>query len=173
MESYKVKLNSINTFIFDVDGVFTHNQVMLMPSGEMVRSMNTKDGFAIRSALDAGLNVVIITGGKSEAVRLRFEGLGVKHVFLGIHDKITCLNELLEKENINPDHCLYMGDDIPDYDVMKRVGLAVCPSDAVPEIKAISRYVSPYDGGHGCVRDIVEQTLKVQGTWFNTQLISG
>lgn len=173
MESYKTKLKHINTFVFDVDGVFTNNQVLLMPNGELLRSMNTKDGYTIRLALDAGFNVAIITGGKSEAVRHRFEGLGVKHIFLGVHDKISCFNQLVKEHNIDPKKCLYMGDDIPDFDVMKLVGLAVCPQDAVPEIKAISDYVSPILGGHGCVRDIVEQTLKVHDVWFNTQVISG
>lgn len=172
MPSYKEKLPHIKAFIFDVDGVFTDNTVYLHPSGEMLRSMNTKDGYAVRSAVDKGYIIGIITGGASPSVKARLEGLGVKDVYLGIHHKMDTLNKFLADNQLDPEECMYMGDDIPDYEVMRKVGLAAAPQDACPEIKGISHYVSPYDGGKGCVRDIIEQTLRVQNKWFDVNIPS-
>jgi 3-deoxy-D-manno-octulosonate 8-phosphate phosphatase (KDO 8-P phosphatase) len=164
-KSYKEYLEHINTFVFDVDGVLTDGTITITTNGEMLRTMHTKDGFAIKTALQAGLNVCIISGGTNEGVRKRLNGLGVTDIYLGAHNKVEQLNEYLASNNLKAENVLYMGDDIPDYPVMKMAGLACCPQDAVPEIKAISKYVSHKLGGKGCVRDIIEQVLKVQGKW--------
>ena len=164
-KSYKEYLEHITTFIFDVDGVLTDGTITLTTSGDMLRTMHTKDGFAMKTAIDAGFNLCIISGGSNEGVRKRLEGLGVKDVYLGAHNKIEQLNEYLTNHNIKAENVLYMGDDIPDYPVMKLVGLPCCPQDAVPEIKGVSKYISHKLGGKGCVRDVIEQVLKVQGKW--------
>lgn len=166
-ENYKSTLRRITTFCFDVDGVFTNGIVHLMPDGEQLRTANVRDGYAVQLAVKKGYNVAIITGGRSEAVRLRFEGLGVHDVYLGSSNKIEVFEAYLRERNLSHDEVCYMGDDIPDYPVMKRVGLPVCPADAAPEIKDICAYVSPIPGGGGCVRDILEQTMKVQGKWMD------
>ncbi|PTM11058.1 MAG: 3-deoxy-D-manno-octulosonate 8-phosphate phosphatase [Bacteroidetes bacterium] len=164
-KSYKEYLNTINTFIFDVDGVLTDGTVTVTTSGEMLRKMNIKDGYAIKTAVDNGYNVCIISGGSNEGVRLRLQGLGVKDIHLGVHDKIKTLNEYMKAQNIISSDALYMGDDIPDLKVMQMVGLPCCPQDAVQEIKAVSKYISHKNGGKGAVRDVIEQVMKVQGKW--------
>lgn len=164
-KSYKEYLVDITTFIFDVDGVLTDGTINVTTSGEMLRTMSIKDGFALKTAVDAGFNICIISGGSNEGVRKRLEGLGIKDIFLGAHNKIDQLNEYTSKNNIDKTNVLYMGDDIPDFPVMKLVGLPCCPQDAAPEIKAISKYVSHKNGGKGAVRDVIEQVLKVQNKW--------
>ena len=164
-KSYKEFLPQISTLIFDVDGVLTNGMVTVFPNGELVRHMNIKDGYALKTAVDAGLNVCIISGGNNEGVRTRLANLGIKDIYLGAHDKIKQYNEIVKKYNLQPENILYMGDDIPDYPVMKLVGLACCPNDAAPEIQGISNYISYKKGGDGCARDIIEQVLRVQGKW--------
>lgn len=166
-DNYKTTLKSITTFCFDVDGVFTNGIVHLMPDGEQLRTANVRDGYAVQLAIKKGYNIAIITGGNSEAVRKRFEGLGVTDVYLSSHKKTDVFAAYLAAKGLSAAEVCYMGDDIPDYLVMKEVGLAVCPADAASEIKDISAYVSPYAGGCGCVRDILEQTMKVQGKWMD------
>ncbi|MDG1038186.1 MAG: HAD-IIIA family hydrolase [Polaribacter sp.] len=165
--SYKQLLPKINTLIFDVDGVLTNGMVTIMPDGELIRHMNIKDGYALKAAVDKGLNVCIISGGKNEGVRTRLTNLGIKDIYLGAHDKIKQYNELVKKYDLKSENILYMGDDIPDYPVMELVGLPSCPNDAAPEIQRISKYISYKKGGEGCVRDIIEQILRVQGKWEN------
>ena len=164
-KSYKEYLNQITTFLFDVDGVLTDGTIALTTSGDMLRTMHTKDGFAMKTALLAGYKICIISGGSNEGVRMRLEALGITDVYLGAHNKMEQFKEYLDTNNIKSENVLYMGDDIPDFPVMKLVGLPTCPQDAVPEIKAISKYISHKNGGHGCVRDVIEQVLKVQGKW--------
>lgn len=164
--NYKVILNRVKTFIFDVDGVFTDSIIHLFANGEQVRSANIKDGYAVQDAVKKGYRIVIISGGSQEAVRLRFNGLGVQDVFLGVKNKVETLVKYLNENNIDPNNCLYMGDDIPDYQVMQKVALPCCPADAAPEIKAVAKYISPFSGGKGCVRDVIEQTLKAQNNWM-------
>ncbi|TYB74328.1 KdsC family phosphatase [Bizionia myxarmorum] len=164
-KSYKEYLEHITTFIFDVDGVLTDGNVTILTSGEMLRRMNIKDGYALKTAIDKGYNVCIISGGSNEGIRARLDGLGIKDVFLKSHNKIEQLHVYLAQNKLKLENVLYMGDDIPDYPVMKLVGLPCCPQDAVPEIKAISKYISHKDGGHGAVRDVIEQVLKVQDKW--------
>ncbi|WP_394749274.1 KdsC family phosphatase [Spongiimicrobium salis] len=164
-KSYKQYLNDITTFIFDVDGVFTDGSLLITATGDMLRTMNVKDGYALKTALQKGYHVCIITGGTNEGVQKRLEGLGVKDIYMGAHHKETPLKTYLEKKNINAANVLYMGDDIPDIPPMQQVGLACCPQDAVAEVKSIANYVSHKNGGEGCVRDVIEQVLKVRGDW--------
>lgn len=164
-KSYKEIMPQIDTFIFDVDGVLTDGNITIFPNGDLVRQMNTKDGYALKTAVDMGYNVCIISGGTNEAVKSRLRGLGITDIYLGAHNKIEQLDEYLDIYNIERDKVLYMGDDIPDFPVMKLVGLPTCPKDAVPEIQNISKYISQKKGGKGCVRDVIEQVLKVQDKW--------
>ncbi len=164
-KSYKELLHNIDTFIFDVDGVLTDGTVTIMTNGDMLRRMNIKDGYALKTAVDAGFNVCIISGGSNLGVQKRLEGLGITDIYLGAHNKIDQLNEYMSRKNLQLDSILYMGDDIPDVPVMKRVGLATCPQDAVNEVKSISHYISHKNGGKGAVRDIIEQVLKVHHKW--------
>ena len=164
-KSYKEYLNHITTFIFDVDGVLTDSNVLVTTTGELLRTMNIKDGFALKFAVSAGYNIAIISAGTNDGVKLRLEGLGIKDVYLGAHDKLSQFKTYLKSNNIKEENILYMGDDIADYPVMKIVGLPSCPQDAVPEIKSISKYISHKEGGKGAVRDVIEQVLKVQGKW--------
>lgn len=160
-------LTKIKALAFDVDGVLSSNQVVLIgDSGQPNRTANIKDGYALQLAVKQGLEVAIITGGRSEAVRTRYTGLGITNVFMGVSVKISCFRSWLEESGLKADEVLYMGDDIPDYEVMKECGVACCPSDAACEIKEISAYVSQAPGGCGCVRDVVEQVLRAQGKWM-------
>lgn len=173
MTSYKVLLEKISTFIFDVDGVFTDSNILLMPNGEQLRTMSTRDGYALQYAIKKKYNVCIITGGRSEAVIKRFIQLGVnkENIHIGIKDKSSILKKYMKEKNLLKEEVLYMGDDLPDYEVMKLAGLATCPKNSVPEILNIADYISHIDGGKGCVRDIIEQTLRVQKKWFITTSI--
>ena len=165
MSFFKEDLRNIKAFVFDVDGVISSNQVLLHASGDMMRSVNTRDGFAIKTAIEAGFKVGIITGALSESLRGRFKDLGTEDVFLGSLDKIVDLQFFVTKYQLELGQVLYMGDDIPDLGVMKLVGMPTCPNDAANEAQAASRYISTYPGGHGCVRDVIEQVLRTQGFW--------
>lgn len=165
-KSYKEYLKDITTFVFDVDGVLTDGTVTVTTKGEMLRRMNIKDGYALKTAVDHGFNVCIISGGSNEGVRSRLKGLGVTDIYLGISNKIDQLEEYFDVYNIESNNVMYMGDDIPDLHVMQMVGLPCCPQDAAPEIKAISKYVSHRNGGKGAVRDVIEQVMKIQGKWI-------
>lgn len=164
--NYKTLLNHVTTFIFDVDGVLTDGGVLLFPGQEPIRRFHSKDGFALQLAIKKGYRIAIITGGRSQAVKERMEMLGVKDIYLGASDKIENLEELIMMYDLKREEMLYMGDDLPDYEAMTRCGVACSPADGAPEIKAIADYVSPKNGGTGCVRDVIEQTLKVQGKWM-------
>ncbi|MFT5942472.1 MAG: 3-deoxy-D-manno-octulosonate 8-phosphate phosphatase (KDO 8-P phosphatase) [Sediminicola sp.] len=164
-KSYKEYLKDINTFVFDVDGVFTDGTVTITSTGEMLRKMNIKDGFALKTAIQKGYNVCIISGGTNEGVRSRFRDLGVTDIYLGAHYKQDPLQEYMDVYGITPEQILYMGDDLPDVPVMQMVALPTCPQDAVPEVKEVCKYISHINGGHGCVRDVIEQVLKVRGDW--------
>lgn len=165
MGHFKTRLKEIKAFAFDVDGVFATNQVYLHPSGDMMRSMNIKDGFAVYKATQLGIPIAIISGGASESVRTRFEGLGLTDIYLKTMDKLDAFADFYFKYGLKPEEILYMGDDLPDYQSMKKAGLACCPADAAPEIVEISDYVSDRKGGDGCVRDVIEQVLRSQGKW--------
>ena len=156
---------SITTFVFDVDGVLTDGTLMLLPDGIMARRMNIKDGYALQLAIKNGYQVVIISGGVSVEVKDRLERLGVHHIFMQTQDKAAVLLDYMQRHQIKQEEVLYMGDDIPDLLVMQMAGLACCPIDAVSEIKKISHYISPFKGGEGCARDVLEQVMKLQGNW--------
>jgi len=163
--NYKALLPQITTFIFDVDGVLTNGKVLITSEGEMYREMDTKDGYALKCALDQGFKVCIISGGTNEGVRNRLRALGIYDIYLGAHHKGEPFQDVLDSYELSPDEILYMGDDMPDIEVMEQVAVAACPQDAVADVKAVSNYISHKKGGEGCVRDIVEQTLRVQGKW--------
>lgn len=163
--NYLEKLKEIDTFIFDVDGVYTDGQILLTEDGSVLRSMNIRDGYATQLAVKKGIQIIIISGGKSEAVKKRFEGLGVKMIFLGVEDKYELLHELVLDGEIEASSTGYMGDDVPDLEAMQLVDFACCPQDAIPEIHKIAQYVSPINGGAGCVREVLEKMLKVQDKW--------
>lgn len=166
MSNYKALLKEVDTFIFDYDGVMTDGKVILKDVGHPQRTANVKDGYVLQLVVKLGFKVVIISGGISLSMENRFETLGITDVFLGTKDKLAVLTNFLKEHQIDPIHVVYMGDDLPDYKVMKMVGLPVCPADAAEEIKNISIYISDKKGGEGCVRDIIEQVLKVQGKWM-------
>jgi 3-deoxy-D-manno-octulosonate 8-phosphate phosphatase (KDO 8-P phosphatase) len=167
MPEIKKLLHAVKAFAFDVDGVFTNGSVMLHPGGEFIRMMNIKDGFAVQHATKMGYPIAIITGGYSKMVRKRFASLGVKDIYMKSANKITAFEMFLTHYKLTPADILYMGDDLPDFDIMKRVGFPTCPADAAEEIKQISLYTSPRKGGEGCVRDIIEQVLRLQDKWLN------
>jgi len=165
MSFFKEDLRNIRAFVFDVDGVLSANQVILHSSGDMMRTVNTRDGFAIKTAIDAGFKVGIITGARSESLRGRFRDLGTEDVFLGSLDKVIDLQSFVQKYQLELSQVLYMGDDIPDLGAMRQVGMPTCPNDATNEVQGASRYISNYPGGYGCVRDVIEQVLRTQGFW--------
>lgn len=157
--------STVHTFIFDVDGVLTNSQLLVTEDGKLLRSMNTRDGYAMKHAVNNGYRVAIITGGKSAGVKDRLSALGIEDIYIGVQDKLAVYHDFIEKHQIDPAGILYMGDDLPDYDVMRRVGLPACPADAAQEILTLSQYISHVDGGAGCVRDVIEKVLRLQGKW--------
>lgn len=167
MSNYKEKLLKVNTFIFDYDGVMTDGTVFLTNDGDALRTANVKDGYALQLAIKKNYRIAIISGAYSESVRRRFESLNIKDVFLGVEKKIDVYLQYLETNKLESENVLFMGDDIPDYEIMLKAGVPTCPSDASEEIKRTATYISHQGGGHGCVRDIIEQVLKVQGKWMN------
>lgn len=163
--SYKELLHNITTFVLDVDGVLTDGRLLISESGELLRTMNAKDGYAIKAALVQGYRICIITGGRNPGVKSRLQGLGVKDVFMNAHDKMTVLHQYMKDHDLNASEILYMGDDMPDVPAVAFAGLGACPQDAIPEIKAVSDYISHRHGGDCCVRDVIEQVMKVHGKW--------
>jgi len=160
------QFKQVKCFAFDVDGVLTDGSVILLDDGQMVRSMNTKDGYALQLAIKKGYFIIIISGGvNAEGARLRLNKLGITEVHFQAVNKKQVLDTFLRDNNILPAEVLFMGDDIPDYPAMKEVGLPCCPADAVPEIKSISKYIAGMPGGKGCVREVIEKVLKLQGHW--------
>ena len=166
MKNYKEKLKDITTFIFDYDGVMTTGDVLVDGNGIPLRSSDVKDGYALQLAVRLGYNVAVITGGYSVSIEKRMAMLGVKDVFVRSANKVEVLERYMKTNDLKPEQIVYMGDDLPDYPVMKIIGLPVCPADASPEIKDISLYISNRNGGRGAVRDIIEQVLKAQDKWM-------
>lgn len=165
--NYKTKLNSIKAFIFDYDGVMTDGFIWTANDEVIVRNGNVKDGYAIQYAIKKGYKVAILSGGKGKSIETRMNMLGVKDMFLSSKQKMDTYYKYLKDNNLQKENILYMGDDIPDYDIMQNVGVATCPQDAAEEIKDVADYISHQKGGYGCVRDVIEQVLKLQGQWFN------
>jgi HAD-superfamily hydrolase, subfamily IIIA len=158
-------LKKIKAIIFDIDGVLSAETITLSAEGDPLRTVNIKDGYAIQLAMKLGLRIVILSGAKVQSIRKRYEGLGVEDINIGCAVKIKTYEDLLQKYGLKDEESMYMGDDIPDLEIMRRVGCPVCPKDACPEIKDVSLYVSDRIGGHGCGRDVIEQTLRAQGKW--------
>ena len=163
-------LKKIKALVFDVDGVLSRETIPVAMSGEPMRTVNIKDGYALQLAVKCGFRVAIITGARNEAVKVRYKGLGIDDIYIGASVKKECLEELMLMYELSPEEILYMGDDIPDYEVMQICGLPVCPSDAAVEIKQLSIYISSVRGGEGCVRDVVEQVLRAQGKWLDESI---
>ena len=158
-------LTKIRAIIFDVDGVLSSETITLSADGEPLRTVNIKDGYAIQLAMKLGLRIVILSGARVPSIRKRYEYLGIEDIFIGCAVKIKTYEDLLQKYGLKDEEVMYMGDDIPDLEIMRRVGCPVCPKDACPEIKEASIYVSDRKGGYGCGRDVIEQTLRAQGKW--------
>ncbi|MGQ8338862.1 KdsC family phosphatase [Sunxiuqinia sp. A32] len=167
MAFFKEHLEKIKAMVFDVDGVLSSDTSPLNADGDPIRTANVKDGYAIRNALNMNFHIGIITGGAIDRIRLRYEKIGVPHIYMGVRDKVKCLNDFMDKTGVKAEEILFMGDDLVDFPVMKMVGVAVCPIDAVSEIKEISSYISDKKGGEGCVRDIIEQVMRAQENWHN------
>lgn len=159
------RFKPIRLMVMDVDGVLTDGSILLLENGQMARSMHTKDGYAMKLAVSCGYEICIITGAQDEAVSMRLKKLGIQSIHLGIHDKATLLKEVIHKGGYSNEEVLFIGDDMPDFEAMLLVGLSCCPQDAVEDIKAISHYISPMHGGKGCVRDVIEKVLKLNGHW--------
>jgi 3-deoxy-D-manno-octulosonate 8-phosphate phosphatase (KDO 8-P phosphatase) len=165
MENFKQRLIQIKCFVFDVDGVLTNGSLVITPEGEFLRTMNIKDGYALQLAVKKGYKVAVISGGHSDGVPKRMNRLGITDVFMGVDDKVKTFKGLIAKNQLNSDEIIYMGDDMPDIKVMQLCGIAACPQDAVQEVKKISSYISPFSGGEGCVRDIIEQIMRLHKKW--------
>ena len=164
--NYKENLINIKAFIFDVDGVLTDGKLLITDSGELLRSMNVKDGFAMKLAIDNGFKIGIISGGTNEAVKSRLKNLGIEEIHLKSHDKIIHFENFIKKYQFDSENILVMGDDIPDIPIIKAAGIGTCPQDAVPEVKSVCQYVSKNNGGKGAVRDVIEQVMKIQNKWI-------
>ncbi len=162
--NYRKKLKEIKALTFDVDGVFS-KEFLVKDSGEFYRTMNAKDGYAVKQAIEHGFYVGIITGGNSVSIKERFNTLGVTDIYLLQHNKIEAFEDFCAKYELSPENVLYMGDDLPDYEVLKTCGFSACPQDAANEILELVDYISDKKGGEGCVRDIIEQVMKVQDKW--------
>lgn len=171
--SYKLKLKNIKAFVFDVDGVFTDGSVYLLPGGNMCRVMSVLDGYAVVKALKKNYLIGVITGGNDDEVRHRINYLGITDYYPKSPDKEIDFEHFKTKYNLKNDEILMMGDDLPDVQIMKISGISACPKNAVPEVKEISDYISPIEGGQGAVRDVIEQVMKIQGNWVedNTQSV--
>lgn len=166
MSSINYDLKKIRAIAFDVDGVLSPSTIPMATDGEPMRMVNIKDGYAIQLAVKMGYKIAIISGAKSEAVNVRFRGLGVEDTFTGVAVKLPKLKEWMAQHGLSPEEVAFVGDDIPDMEAMKTVGLAVAPADAAPEIKGVARYITPMAGGYGCGRDVIEQVMKAQGKWL-------
>lgn len=164
-KTYKQLFNQVKAFVFDIDGVLTDGRVIVMADGNMIRSMNTRDGFALSHAVKQGYKIGVISGGHSEPAKKRLNLLGVQDVYIGTEDKVKTMHDFIKKNSLELNQVLYMGDDIPDLEVMKLCGVPCCPANAATEIKNLSVYISDKVGGDACVRDVIEQVMRVQGKW--------
>lgn len=169
MSSINYDLRKIKAFVFDVDGVLSCDVIPLHPNGDPMRTVNIKDGYALQLAVKKVYEVAIITGGYTEAVQIRFSRLGIQHIYMRSAVKVHDFKDFMEKTGLSPEQIMYAGDDIPDYEVMTRVGLPVAPADAAPEIKEVAKYISSRRGGEGVARDVIEQTMRAQGHWFGEE----
>ncbi len=166
-KNFRASLHDITTFVLDYDGVLTDGTVILTTEGEALRTANVKDGYAMQLAMKRGYRLVVISGGNSTSTLRRLENLGLEDIHLGVENKLETYQQLIQKYGLQPGQVLYMGDDIPDMKPMQEAGVASCPADAAEEIKNICDYISHAEGGRGCVRDVIEQVMKVQKQWMN------
>lgn len=164
-KNFREGLQRVQAFAFDVDGVLSSSDVLVDERGAVYRKANTRDGYALMQAVRAGYPIAIITSCTHEGVRLRYGAIGITDIYLGVRAKAEALGDFCSKRQILPEHVLYMGDDLPDLEVMLRVGMPTCPQDAIADIQHVAKYVSPYGAGAGCVRDVVEQVMRLQGKW--------
>lgn len=169
VKNYKALLKDIKAFVFDYDGVLTNGTVILMEQGEPLRTANVRDGYAMQLAVRKGYHVAIISGGRSKSVTNRFSMLRITDVFLGTGNKSERLKAYMAERSLRKEELLYMGDDIPDFHAMQMAGVAACPADAVEEIRSVAHYISHARGGEGCVRDVIEQVMKIQGKWMDDE----
>jgi 3-deoxy-D-manno-octulosonate 8-phosphate phosphatase (KDO 8-P phosphatase) len=166
-KNFRANLHSVNTIFLDYDGVLTEGTIYLTADGEALRTAYVKDGYAMQLAIKKGFRIVVISGGYSDSMKFRLEKLGLADIYLGVDDKMARYEEIIKSYNLKSEEVLYMGDDIPDLSPMKAAGVAACPADAVPEIREVADYISDKPGGRGCVRDVIEQVMKVQGIWMD------
>lgn len=159
-------LAQVKHFLLDVDGVLTNGEILLLDSGEMARTMHVKDGYAMQLAIKQGYDISVISGGTSQAVEHRLRKLGIVNIFMGVENKLAVVEDIMARSGLLQNAFLFIGDDVPDTLAMLAVGVACCPYDAVPEIKKISKYISPVKGGQGCVRDVIEKVLKINNHWI-------
>ncbi len=165
MENFKEKIARVKGFIFDVDGVLTNGLLTPTPDGDFIRQYNAKDGYAIAYAISEGYKICIISGGRGTSLRARLEALKIEHIYIDCIDKIAAMEHFFASSGLTAEEVVYMGDDIPDLACMRHVAIPVAPADAVSEIAEAAIYISQFEGGRGCVRDIIEQTLRSQGNW--------
>ena len=173
MSTINYDLKKIKALVFDVDGVLSASVISLYPSGEPMRSANIKDGYALQLAVKRGFHVAVITGGRAEAVRVRYTKLGITDLYMGSAVKIHDYHAFKNKYALRDEDILYMGDDVPDIEIMRECGLPCCPKDAAYEVKEISKYVSYACGGNGCARDVIEQVLKANHMWMTDSVAFG
>jgi len=166
------KFIPVNTLIFDMDGVLTDGSLLVMPDGEWVRRMNIKDGYVLQLAVRSGYRVIVITGSYSVPVEQRLQKLGIRMVYQRVSDKLQLLKNLMAEHQLVPEQLMFMGDDIPDIEAMRHCGLSCCPADAARDILAMADYISPVNGGEGCVRDVIEKLMRVQGKWQHQEDVS-
>lgn len=170
MANFKEELESVEAIVFDVDGVFTDGGIIPLVNGDFIRQYNAKDGYSVAYAVRHGVRIIIISGGRGATLESRFKHLGIKEAYLDVADKVSLLRDIVERDGLHPEKIIYMGDDIPDLECMRYVGIPVCPADAATEVIEVSRYVSRYCGGKGCVRDVMEQVLRAKGLWAKDSL---
>lgn len=165
MGNFKEDIARVEAFIFDIDGVFTDGTFIPLPDNDYLRAYNAKDAYAVSYALKQGYKIFVITGGRGKTLESRFRYLNITECHLHVSDKIAVLQEIFTRHRLDPANVIFMGDDLPDVECMRAVGIPVCPADAASEAIEAARYVSEFGGGKGCVRDIIEQTLRAQGKW--------
>lgn len=165
MGNFKEDIARAEAFVFDVDGVFTDGSIIPLADGDFLRAYNAKDGYAVSYAVKQGYKIFIITGGRGDIMAKRFTYLGVTELHVHVPDKIAVLEDIIKRHGFNRENVVFMGDDLPDLECMRAVGIPVCPADAASEVIEAARYVSEFGGGKGCVRDIIEQALRAKGTW--------
>ena len=167
--SYLEKFQAIKAFVFDIDGVLTDGRVILLPSGEQMRYMHSKDGYALQLAVKKGYHVAVISGSNSEQVKERLQGLGITDVYLKSSHKDEAMTDFMYSYGLEPENIMYMGDDIPDLAALHMIGLPACPADAAPEVKEVVGLIAKAKGGEGCVREIIEQIMRSQGKWYDPE----